>query len=182
MKVKVLLVLLIVGLLVPFGLAQDEAVTITAWGHNHGPRVTLDEEMVAAFMEAHPNITVEYEALPSDYYATLNTALASGAGPDLFNQFTPFSAQYFLQGILAPVDPAGWGLESIDDVKALYGSGDLADGMLAGATYDGTLYGIPTEMSAYACYVNLDSWAEAGLDPAEDFPYTYEAMRDVAEK
>ena len=91
-------------------LAQDEPVTITAWGHAHMPRVAVDEEMIAAFMEANPNITVEYEVLPSDFYATLNTALASGAGPDLFNQFTPFSAQFYLQGILAPVDPAGWGL------------------------------------------------------------------------
>lgn len=182
MKVKLLLILLIVGLLAPQALAQDEPVTITAWGHNHLPRVELDEEMIAAFMEANPHITVEYEPVPSDYYATLNTALASGAGPDAFNQFTPFSAQFFLQGILAPVDPAAWGFESVDEVKALYGSSDMAEGMLAGATYDGTLYGIPTEMSAYACYVNLDSWADAGLDPAEDFPYTYEGMVEVAEK
>ena len=67
-------------------------------------------------------------------------------------------------------------------MKALYGSSDMAEGMLAGATSDGTLYGIPTEMSAYACYVNNDMWAEAGLDPEEDFPYTFEGMRDVAEK
>ncbi|MCY4073013.1 MAG: ABC transporter substrate-binding protein, partial [Chloroflexi bacterium] len=60
MKVKVLLVLLIAGLLVPFAQAQDEPVTITAWGHNHLPRVELDQEMIAAFMEANPHITVEY--------------------------------------------------------------------------------------------------------------------------
>jgi multiple sugar transport system substrate-binding protein len=184
-KHRYLLIACLVLLLLAGGLltsAQDEPVTITAWGHAHMPRVALDEEMIAAFMEANPNITVEYNVVPSDFYATLNTALASGAGPDLFNQFTPFSAQFYLQGILDPVDPAGWGLESIDDVKALYGSGDMAEGMLSGATYDGTLYGIPTEMSAYACYVNNDVWAEAGLDPAVDFPYTFEGMRDVAEK
>ena len=184
-KHRLLLIMCLVLFLLAGGLlasAQDEPVTITAWGHAHMPRVAVDEEMIAAFMEANPHITVEYEVLPSDFYATLNTALASGAGPDLFNQFTPFSAQFYLQGILDPADPAGWGLESIDDVKALYGSGDMAEGMLAGATYDGTLYGIPTEMSAYACYVNNDTWAEAGLDPAEDFPYTFEGMREVAEK
>ena len=183
MKVKVLLILLIVGLLAPVALAQDEPVTITYWGHAYLPRVALDEEMIAAFMEANPHITVEYETIPSaDFFATLNTAMASGAGPDLFNLATGRSAEFYLQGILAPVDPAGWGLESVDDIKALYGSGDMAEGMLAGATYDGTLYGIPTEMSAYACYVNLDSWADAGLDPAEDFPYTFEGMVEVAEK
>jgi multiple sugar transport system substrate-binding protein len=182
MKVKVLLVLLIVGLLVPFAQAQDEPVTITAWGHNYLPRVALDKEMIAAFMEDNPHITVEYNPVPSDFYATLNTAMASGAGPDMFNQATSHHVEYYLQGILAPVDPAAWGFETIDEVKALYGSGSMADGMLAGATYDGTLYGIPTEMSAYACYVNLDVWAEAGLDPAEDWPYTFEGMVEVAEK
>ena len=86
MKDKLLLVLLIVGLLVPFAQAQDEPVTITAWGHNYLPRVALDQEMIAAFMEDNPHITVEYNPVPSDFYATLNTAMASGAGPDMFNQ------------------------------------------------------------------------------------------------
>ena len=182
MKVRILLVLLIVGLLVPFAQAQDEPVTITAWGHNYLPRVALDQEMIAAFMVDNPHITVEYNPVPSDFYATLNTAMASGAGPDMFNQATSHHVEYYLQGMLAPVDPAAWGLETIDEVRALYGSGDMAEGMLTGATYDGTLYGIPTEMSAYACYLNLDVWAEAGLDPAEDFPYTYEALPAIAEK
>jgi len=161
--------------------AQDEPVTITLWMHNHTPRIAVDEELIAAFEEAHPNITVEYEIVP-DFFTALTTALASGAGPDVFNHFTPFSAQYYLQGILDPVDPAGWGLESIEEVKALYGSSDIATGLLAGATFDGTLYGVPTELSAYACYANKDLWEAAGLDTATDFPTTWEELVDVAEQ
>ena len=55
-------------------------------------------------------------------------------------------------------------------MKALYGSGDMAEGMLTGATYDGTLYGIPTEMSAYACYVNLDVVGRGGPRPGGGLP------------
>ena len=44
--------LLLAGGMVSF--AQDEPVTITAWGHAHMPRVAVDEEMIAAFMEANP--------------------------------------------------------------------------------------------------------------------------------
>ncbi|MEA3336741.1 MAG: extracellular solute-binding protein [Chloroflexota bacterium] len=158
-----------------------EPVTIRLWMHDHAPRVPIDEERIAQFMEENPDITVEYELVP-DFFTALNTALASGEGPDVFNQFTPFNAQYYLEGILAAVDPAGWGFESVDEVKALYGEGEIADNLLAGATYDGGLYGVPTELSAYACFTNDDLWKEAGLDPATDFPTTWEEMVDVAEQ
>jgi ABC-type glycerol-3-phosphate transport system substrate-binding protein len=64
-------------------------------------------------------------------------------------------------------------------VYAAYESGDA---LLAGATFDNTLYGLPTELSAYACYTNDDLWTKAGLDPAKDFPATWEDFKDVAEK
>jgi multiple sugar transport system substrate-binding protein len=171
------LVILLLGTIVS---AQDK-VTVRIWMHNHEPRVAIDQERIAQFMEENPDIEVIYEVVP-DFFTALSTALASGAGPDVFNQFTPFNAQYYLQGILAPVDPAGWGLETVDEVKALYGEGEVAENLLAGATFDGVLYGIPTELSAYACYTNDDLWAEAGLDPATDFPKTWEEMVEVAEK
>jgi multiple sugar transport system substrate-binding protein len=159
----------------------EEPVTIRLWMHDHPPRIPIDEELIAQFMEENPNITVEYEVL-SDIWTQLDTAMASGAGPDVFNHFTPFNAQYYLEGILTPVDPAGWGLDSVDEVKALYGEGEIAENLLAGATYDGELYGVPTELSAYACFTNDDLWEEAGLDPATDFPTTWEEMVDVAEQ
>lgn len=161
--------------------AQDEPVTVTVWMHDHTARVALDEERLPQFMEENPNIIVEYQIVP-DYFTALSTALASGEGPDLFNSFTPFVGEYYLQGILAPINPAGWGVESTDDVLALYGEGDTAENLLGGGLYDGNFYGVPTELSAYACYANDDLWAEAGLDPATDFPTTWEGLVDVAEQ
>ncbi len=107
------------------------------------------------------------------------TALASGSGPDLFNQATFAIGQFYSQGVLAPIDAAAAGYA---DQAAAYKAYESGDALLAGATFDKTLYGLPTELSAYACYTNDALWEKAGLDPAKDFPTTWEDLKTVAEK
>jgi len=87
--------------------------------------------------------------------------------------------EFYKQGIIVPVDAEAAGYASEEDIYKAYESGNA---LLAGATFDGKLYGLPTELSAYACYANDDLWKAAGLDPAKDFPKTWEEMKDVAEK
>ena len=181
MKFRLLFVLLFAGLLAMAAQAQEDQVTVTLWMHNHTPRVAIDEELIAEFMEENPNIIVEYEVV-NDFFTALSTALASGAGPDVFNQFTLFNAQFYAQGLLAPVDPVAMGYQTIEDVYARYGEGVVGETVLAGDTFNGILYGVPTELSNYACYANDDLWAEAGLDPATDFPTTWEGLTDVAKQ
>ncbi len=154
MKLRLLLVLLLSGLLASLAGAQDQ-VTVKLWMHNHAPRVAIDEELIAEFMEENPDINVEYEIV-DDYFTALQTALASGAGPDVFNQFTLFNGQFYAQGLLAPVDPVAMGYQTIEDVYARYGEGFIGERVLAGDTFNGELYGVPTELSNYACYANDD--------------------------
>jgi len=181
MKARLIFVLLLIsGVLAVATSAQDQ-VTVTVWMHNHEPRVAIDEELIAQFMEENPNIVVEYEII-DDFITALQTALASGAGPDVFNQFTLFNAQFYAQGILAPVDPVAMGYETIEDVYDRYGEDGVGEVVLAGDIFNGELYGVPTELSNYACYSNDDLFAEAGLDPATDFPTTWEEMIDVAQQ
>jgi multiple sugar transport system substrate-binding protein len=160
--------------------AQDAPVVVKLWMHNHPPRVPLDEELLAQFEAENPGIDVEFTVVPDqEWDTTLSTALASGAGPDLFNQATFAMGQFFTQGIITPVDAAAAGYA---DQQAIYDSYAFGDSLLAGATFNDTLYGLPTELSAYACYTNNALWEAAGLDPVEDFPTTWEEMRDVAEQ
>jgi multiple sugar transport system substrate-binding protein len=160
-------------------LAQDRTV-VTVWMHNHQPRVPLDEENVARFEADNPDIDVELVIIENAEFDTrLNTGLASGEGPDVFNQWTAFMGTFYNSGLLAPVDPVAFGAESMDDIYALYG--DSAEAFLAGATFDGQLYGIPTELSIYGCYANNEMFAAAGLDAATDFPATWEEMVTVSE-
>lgn len=158
----------------------QETVTVKLWMHIHPPRTPLDKELLDKFAKDNPNIKVEFKAVPDqEWDTTLATALASGSGPDLFNQATFAMGQFYAQGIIAPVDPVAAGYTDQDAIVKAYESGSA---MLAGATFDGKLYGLPTELSTYACYTNDDLWKKAGLDPAKDFPATWEDMKTVAEK
>ena len=103
-------------------------------------------------------------------------AFAGGAGPDVFNVDSFSSGQYYSSGILAPVDLAAVDAKSNGDLEKRYGLG------IGGATYNGKIYGFPTEVSNWACVANKELWAKAGLDPAKDAPKTWEDMVDVATK
>ena len=62
--------------------AQDE-VTITMWG-NHPEWRDPMLEILAAFQESNPGITVEFTAIPGgDYPTKLQTALAGEAPSDV---------------------------------------------------------------------------------------------------
>ena len=159
------------------GGARAEQVTIKMWMHEHPPRLPIDRAIIAEFEKSHPDVKVEYVVIAASEYATkLLTAFASGAGPDLFNQSFTLVAQYYNARILAPVDYAAMGFA---DEAALTGK---YVGGFDGIRFAGKLYGVPTEVSNYACYTNNAIWKQAGLDPARDFPKTWEALPAVAEK
>jgi len=159
--------------------AGPEPVTVVYWGHNFTPRVELDEKYIAQFMEMYPHITVEYEAIPTDFDQKLRTALAAGTGPDLFAQWNGDIGTFYAQGAIAPVAFEAIGYDSQQAFMDLYVAPDNTP---QGAIFDGKLYGIPNELSIYACYVNNRLFEEAGLDPDTDFPATWEEMLVVAEK
>jgi multiple sugar transport system substrate-binding protein len=157
---------------------SGEQVTVVYWAHNHEPRVPLDEKYIAEFMEQNPNIVVEYEVIPTDFDAKLRTALAAGQGPDLFAQWNGDIGTFYAEGAIAPFSPEAVGLGSQAELMEQYVA---PENTLQGAIFDGQLYGIPNEVSIYACYANKALFAEAGLDAETDFPATWEEMREVAE-
>jgi multiple sugar transport system substrate-binding protein len=55
------------------------------------------------------------------------------------------------------------------------------ENILQGAIFEGELYGIPNEVSIYACYANNAMFEAAGLDPDADFPETWEEMIEIAQ-
>lgn len=154
-------------------------VKVVYWAHNFEPRVTLDEKYIAEFMEANPDIEVEYEVIPSDFDAKLRTALASGQGPDLFAQWNGDMGTFFAEGAIVPVNAEALGMGSQQELMDYYVA---PENTLQGAIFDGQLYGIPNEVSIYACYVNKAIFEEAGLDAEADFPTTWEQMKEVAEQ
>jgi multiple sugar transport system substrate-binding protein len=158
-------------------LAHAEQVTVKMWMHEHPPRIAIDKAIIAEFEKANPEVKVDYAVIAvSEFTTKLLTAFASGSGPDLFNQSVVQVAQYYNSRVLAPIDYAAMGYA---DEKAL--TGDYLTGF-EGIRFAGKLYGVPTEVSNYACYINNTIWRAAGLDPNRDFPGTWEEMPAVAEK
>ena len=157
--------------------ARAEQVIVKMWMHEHPPRIAIDKSIIAAFEQANPDVKIQYEVIPVAEYGTkLLTAFASGAGPDLFNQFSGLVAQYYNARVIAPVDFAAMGYADEAALTSQYLNG------FDGARFAGRLYGIPTEVSNWACYANNKIWKEAGLDPGHDFPTTWEALPAIAEK
>ena len=159
--------------------SSGEKVKVVYWAHNFEPRVELDKQYIEQFMQENPDIEVEYEVIPSDFDAKLRTALASGQGPDLFAQWNGDMGTFFAEGVIAPVSAEALGLASQEELMNQYVS---PENTLQGAIFDGKLYGIPNEVSIYACYVNKAMFTEAGLDAETDFPTTWEQMKEVSDK
>jgi len=157
----------------------EQKIKVVFWAHNFEPRVTLDKKYIAEFMKANPNVEVDYQVIPGDFDTKLRTALAAGTGPDLFAQWNGDAGTFYAEKTIAPVNAEALGFGSQKEITDLYVA---PENILQGATFDGQLYGIPNEVSIYACYTNNDMFKAAGLDPDKDFPKTWEDMLDVAQK
>ncbi len=159
------------------GLAAAQPVTVRMWMHEHPPRIAIDKAIIAEFEKANPDVKVQYDVISGPEYSTkLLTAFAAGSGPDLFNNTSTLVTQYFAARILAPIDYAATGYGDEAAMLAKFQGG------FDGIRFQGKLFGIPTEVSNWACFANVGLWKEAGLDPAKDWPKTWEGLPAVAEK
>jgi len=154
-----------------------QALQVTYWGHAFEERVALDKVYIEKFMEENPDITVVQET-PGEFNTMLPTALAAGTAGDLFAHSSLYLAEYFRQDAIIPVQFEAFGM----DKAAFLDTYIEPQNTLAGATFEGELYGIPNEVSIYALHINNALFEEAGLDPATDYPKTWQEFTTVAEQ
>jgi len=154
-----------------------EPVTVNYWAHPFEPRVNLDKVYIQQFTDLNPYITVVHEN-PGEETNKVVTALAAGVGPDLFPYASPAIPAFFYQETIVPVDYTALGLDEAQFMD-LYLS---PENTLQGCTFEGKLYGIPNEISDYAFFTNNALWEEAGLDPENDVPTTWEELVPIAEQ
>jgi multiple sugar transport system substrate-binding protein len=155
--------------------AGDEVTTIT-WAFWGSPEEAASHERVGeAFMAEHPEIQIEFYNEPwGDYFTKVETLWASGdsaAIPDvLFLWPTP---KYAAQGVLENLDPfieqSGYNLD------------DYWPALLESASYEGSVYGFPRDISVEALYYNKDMFDEVGL-AYPDETWTWDDLRNAAEQ
>ncbi len=129
--------------------AQDDKVELRIWDQFTDPAQSAAADAIyKAYEEAHPNIKITREAVASDQMRqTVNTAIASGTGPDIIF----YDAGPGYAGVLAN---AGL-VTPLDAYAAQYGWTDkIASQSLEATSLNGQLYGLPLQVDLIGMYYN----------------------------
>ncbi len=149
------------------GASAQDTLTITMWG-NHPEWRDPMLEILAAFEETHPGVTVEVTGVPGgDYPARIQTAIAGGAPPEALG---------ILEGGIITTVAAGGELPFIDltgkiDITGLTGP---ARGQVE---IDGVVYGTPLASYTVGVAYQKAIFADNGLEP----PTTWNELTTVAQ-
>jgi len=176
----IVLCAVILGLAVstPGAVSGQQSVTLGYWHHIHKPANDLEARLIKEFEQHNPGVHIEVTLIEdSDMNRKLLTAMAGGFGPDVFNPFDGYFRQYVTSGFLAPVDLSVFQASSFDALAARW-----LRGSLSGYTYQGKVYGIPSELSSYGFWINTQQFRESGLDPVKDAPRTWADVARVGQK
>lgn len=150
-----------------------EPVTITYWRHQTPTIEELTKQQIEAFKAVEPNITVNFESVGiDDYDKKLNIAIASDSAPDLYAIYDVKFETFYNNGVLAPVDPAAFGYDSVDNML----SESFLEGTMDFAVKDGKLYsGGWAETANWALMYNKDMFDKAGVEyPSSEVPMTWD--------
>jgi len=155
-----------------------EDVTLEIWWHEYGPFTAYMEEMIPKYMEMHPNVTINATKVSSaDLNQKLSAAIATGTGPDILDQDASYYVQYYEKGVLEPLNLEVWGAKSYEEVAGNY----LPGGADAG-TFDEKIYALPYQGNSMSLWISNKLFEDAGLDPVNDAPKTWEDMINICPK
>lgn len=132
-------------------------VTITLQEWSTIPDTPL-EEVLQAFQEQNPDITVELAPqIPfgDEYDTRMQTQLGAGTAPTIFRMNDDFLTSFSKEGVLKDLSQYTEGLDQEQYVQALYDFGAQEDG-----TYTAWTIGVQPRVIFY----NKDLFTEAGLD------------------
>lgn len=154
----------------------DRTITLVYISGFFQPSVQFEAEVIARYQKLHPNIRIKHTAVPHvDRTNKIKEALASNR-VDIFSEETPLSS-YFASGDAAPVDYEAMGFDSEQAFTRKY----LSHG-LDPFTFKHTLFAIPKQSDAMALFINKKLFRAAGIDPATEYPRTWEDVLTLSKR
>jgi multiple sugar transport system substrate-binding protein len=152
--------------------------TLTYWSCFSGDSMIWDQWRVNQFMKAYPNVIVDVQFVPESAgmnSGKLMAAIAGGIPPDLVIADNYYLAYGFgAQGMLEDLTPY---FDKID-----YSIDEFMPGYANLMTFNEGTFLLPQDSNVIYIYMNNDMFAEAGLDPAVDYPKTIEELDALADK
>lgn len=150
---------------------KNVSLTFMIWDVFQQPGM---EDMVDAYVEEHPNVSIEVQTVNWDeYWTKLEAAATSKSLPDVFwmhtNEFMKYASS-----------------ERLADLTDLYDNSDyyydnFPEGLVNNVTYDGKIYGVPKDWDTIALAYNVDLFEQAGI-PFPDDTWTWETVIENAQK
>ena len=151
--------------------------------HYHWTETSYDvinNKAVQMFQEKHPDVKVNMLLLAdADRANQIRIALASEGDIDSFALSNMESAEFHEAGQMRKIDPAGFKKSTVDEVVDMWEPNSIE---ISGGYWNGDYYGIPFELSNYVAWINTKFMKEAGLDPNNDMPKTWDEFYDVTKK
>ena len=137
-------------------------------------RKTYWEEAIAAFMEANPDIEIEYQecGYGDDFETKLNTGFASGTAPDVIN---------FTMASMGTRVPLGQYTALDEYVNNWEGKDDFMQNALSLGSVRDSIYGIAVFPDPRILIYNKELFEQAGLDPSAP-PKTWDELMEYHKK
>ena len=148
-------------------------VTIKVHDWSTADRLKYWNQVITAFMQAHPCINVETVTLPEDRTVRLKE-LAAGTAPDLVGFDSSDLPLVAREGYLLDLTPL-MAKDHFNPEEAFY------DSVYKTGFVDGKPVGIAKDYSVSAFYVNLDMLKKAGLAVPQE-GWTYDDYLAIAQK
>lgn len=124
---------------------SEDITVITFFGNKYEPEnVRVIEEIISKFMKKYPDIRVSYESLKgAEYYDALRKRMVSGKGNDIFMVNHDIVLELTSRNQLA-------------DLSCLTTISEYTNQMLDQMNKDGAIYWLPTTVSAFGLYCNIE--------------------------
>jgi ABC-type glycerol-3-phosphate transport system substrate-binding protein len=152
---------------------EREPVTLRFYQWAGQPHEGIHEEVINAFMEEHPWITVQIEAVPfNEFFPGITAQAAANNLPDVLAGDMPETQHLAFNGLVQPLTPDVYSSEEVED---------FIPSMVDELTYQDQLWGVTVRTSSIALFYNADMLADAGIEaPVElENGWTMEEAREV---
>lgn len=172
------LAVLVLSLLLVVGIVSAQVTELTYWTHTDDNRTKIENRYIEEFEAMYPNVKIKRVVNEAAKMGDLVlTAFSAGNAPDIFNLPIEQEYSYIVHRRVAPVDYGAIGYKDAQDLIDNY-----QEGTFDAVTVDGKIYGLPLEVTNWCIYINERIFRDAGLDPDQDCPRTWEEMADISEK
>jgi multiple sugar transport system substrate-binding protein len=152
--------------------------TLQYWALNYQPDGAnqtgkLTDAAVAAFQQANPDIKIEITGYTGDQagFTKLTQAVQGGQSVDAFRLPSDILPLLVKDGLVAPIDEF-----LTDEDKA-----DIYPNLLQAVSIDGKAYAWPLWVPPVGMYLNLDVFAERGVEPPSA-DWTYDQFVEIAKQ